>query len=213
VLLDVAPEFRFQATKLGLRQFDALILTHTHDAHTLGLGTLLNSQREKGRPLLVCAPSPVLAEASERFHHLWTDKAYRGVLQPRPIEGAIDLWGLEVRPMRVDHGAGGTAFGYQLRIDELRLAYIPDMLRISDEIRQALMDLDLLVLGASHYYDGTEMWKRSVMDIMAALDLIREVRPKQAILTHLSHTVEYGEISARLSPGISLAYDGLAVEM
>jgi phosphoribosyl 1,2-cyclic phosphate phosphodiesterase len=213
VLIDVAPEFRLQVTKLGLRQFDALILTHSHDAHTLGLGALLNSQRERGLPLLVCAPPPVLSDVSERFHHLWTDKIYRRVLEPRPVEGAIDLWGLEVQPMRVDHGAGGTAFGYQLYINGLRLAYIPDMLRASGEIRQALKDLDLLVLGTSHYYDGTEMWKRSVMDITAAQELIREVTPKQTILTHLSHTIEYGEISTRLAPGISLAYDGLTVEM
>ena len=213
VLLDVAPEFRLQATRLGLRQFDALLLTHAHDAHTLGLGTLLHRQREEGLPLLVCAPPPVLADTGERFHHLWSDKAYRRVLQPRPIEGAIDLWGLEARPMRVDHGAGGTSFGYQLRIDERRLAYIPDMLRVSGENRQALVDLDLLVLGASHYYDGTEMWKRSVMDIVTALELIREVAPKQAVLTHLSHTVEYGEVSARIPSGISLAYDGLTVEI
>lgn len=213
VLLDVAPEFRLQATKLGLGQFDALLLTHTHDAHTLGLGTLLNSQREQGLPLLVCAPEAVLADAAKRFPHLWTDKAYRRVLQPRPIQGEIDLWGLEVRPMRVDHGAGGTAFGYLLRIDGQRLAYIPDMLQASAENRQALVGLGLLVLGASHFYDGTEMWKRSVMDVMTALELIRELQPRQAILTHLSHTVDYGEVSERLSPGISLAYDGLTVEM
>jgi phosphoribosyl 1,2-cyclic phosphate phosphodiesterase len=87
------------------------------------------------------------------------------------------------------------------------------MLRVSGENRQALADLDLLVLGASHYYDGTEMWKRSVMDIVTALELIREVAPKQAVLTHLSHTVEYGEVSARIPSGISLAYDGLTVEI
>jgi phosphoribosyl 1,2-cyclic phosphate phosphodiesterase len=213
VLLDVAPEFRLQATGLGLRQFDALLVTHAHDAHTLGLGTLLHSQREMGLLLPVCAPPPVLADAGERFHQLWTDKGYRRVFQPRPIEGTIDLWGLEVHPMRVDHGAGGTSFGYQLRIDELRLAYIPDMLRVSDENRQALVDLDLLVLGASNYYDGTEMWKRSVMDIMAARELIRDVAPRQAVLTNLSHTVEYAEVSAGLSSGISLAYDGRIVEM
>jgi phosphoribosyl 1,2-cyclic phosphate phosphodiesterase len=51
------------------------------------------------------------------------------------------------------------------------------------------------------------------MDVVAAQELIRELRPRQAILTHLSHTIEYGEISARLAPGISLAYDGLTVEM
>ena len=50
-------------------------------------------------------------------------------------------------------------------------------------------------------------------EVRRAQELIRELRPRQAILTHLSHTIEYGEISARLAPGISLAYDGLTVEM
>lgn len=115
--------------------------------------------------------------------------------------------------MRVDHGIGGTAFGYLLSTGERRLAYVPDMLRATAEVRKALSGLDLLVLGASHYYEGTDMWKRSVMDIMAALELIREVSPQQAILTHLSHTVDYDEVSARLPAGISLAYDGLTVEI
>ena len=115
--------------------------------------------------------------------------------------------------MRVDHGIGGIAFGYLLSLGARRLAYIPDMLRATAEVRQALTGLDLLVLGASNYYDSTERWKRSSMDVMTALELIREVRPKQAILTHLSHTIEYDEVSARLSPGISLAYDGFVVEI
>lgn len=213
VLIDAAPELRLQATKLGLCQFDALLLTHAHDAHILGLGALLSSRFEAGRSLPVYAPSQVLDDARERFSYWWNDKAYRRVVHPEPIEEAADLWGLRVRPMRVDHGIGGTAFGYLMSIGARRLAYIPDMLRATTEVRQALTELDLLVLGASHYYDSTEMWKRSSMDIMTAQELIREMRPKQAILTHLSHTVEYDEVSARLSRGISLAYDGFAVEI
>lgn len=213
VLIDAAPELRLQATVLGLSRFDALLLTHAHDAHILGLGALVNSRFESGPALPVHAPSRVLDEARERFSYWWNDKAYRRVMHSEPIEEAADLWGLIVYPLRVDHGIGGTAFGYLMTIGARRLAYIPDMLRATTEVRQALTGLDLLVLGASHYYDSTEMWKRSSMDIMAALELIREVSPKQAILTHLSHTVEYDEVSARLSAGISLAYDGFAVEI
>jgi len=76
-----------------------------------------------------------------------------------------------------------------------------------------LSGLNLLVLGASHYYEGIEIWKRSVMDIMAALELIGEVGPERAILTHLSHTVDYDEISAKLPASVSLAYDSLVVEV
>ncbi len=213
VLIDVAPEFRLQVTNLGLSQFDALLLTHDHDAHILGLSTLVKAQREAGLSLPVYAPIQVLDDVRERFGYLWTEKARLRAMQPHVIEEVVDLWGLEVRPLRIDHGLGGTAYGYLLAFGEQRLAYVSDMLRATAEVRQALRGLDLLVLGASHYYEGIELWKRSVMDIMAALELIREVAPAQAILTHLSHTVDYDEVSARFSPKICLAYDGLIVEV
>jgi phosphoribosyl 1,2-cyclic phosphate phosphodiesterase len=213
VLIDAAPEFRLQVTGLGLGQFDAVLLTHAHDAHILGLGPLLSAQREAGRRLELYAPADVLDNVRERFGSLWNDKTYRRVVQPQAIQDRVDLWGLEARPLRVDHGLGGAAYGYLLSLGGLRAAYISDMLRATAEVRQELAGLDLLVLGASHYYEGIEMWKRSVMDVMAALELIREVSPAQAVITHLSHTVEYDEVSARLSPGIHLAYDGLIVEV
>jgi phosphoribosyl 1,2-cyclic phosphate phosphodiesterase len=213
VLIDAAPEFRLQAIRQGLGQFDALLLTHTHDAHLLGFGALVRAQRELGLPLRVCAPPQILDAIPERFAHLWTDKTYRRVLQLQPIESSADLWDLEVRALRVDHGIGGVAYGYLLTLGELRLAYISDMLRPTDEIRRALTSLNLLVLGARHYYEGIELWKRSVMDITSALELICDVTPTQAILTHLSHTVEYDGISGRLPPQVHLAYDGLTVEV
>jgi phosphoribosyl 1,2-cyclic phosphate phosphodiesterase len=213
ILIDVAPDFRLQATNLRLHQLDALLLTHAHDAHILGLSALLNAQRQAGLPLPIYAPSEVLDQVQDRFRYLWNDKSFRRVLQPQPIDDSADLWGLGVRALRVDHGMGGTAYGYLLVLGERRLAYISDMLRVTAMVRQALTDLDLLVLGASHFYEGIEMWKRSVMDITAALELIREASPERAILTHLSHTIDYDQISARLSPPTSLAYDSLSVEV
>lgn len=213
ILVDTPPDLRLQATNLRLGPFDALLLTHAHDAHILGLGPLLNAQREAGRPLPIYAPPQVMDDVRERTSYLWNDKTYRRTLQPEPFEGAADLWGLDVQALRVDHGVGGTAYGYLLSYGEARLAYVPDMLRATARARHVLEGLDLLVLGASHYYEGIEMWKRSVMDVMAAQELIRETAPAQAILTHLSHTIDYDEVSEKLSPPVSLAYDGLRVEV
>jgi phosphoribosyl 1,2-cyclic phosphate phosphodiesterase len=212
VLIDTAPEFRLQATGLSLRQFDALLITHAHDDHILGLSTLVNAQRLAERQLPIYAPDHVLEEVRKRFEYIWTDKIYRKVIQPQAIDKVVDLWGLEVRPLRVDHGLGGVAYGYLLTLGNRRLAYVSDMLRASAEAREALTGLDLLVLGASHYYEGIEMWRRSVMDITTALELIREVAPARALLTHLSHTIDYDQVSTKLSPHIGLAYDGLTVE-
>ncbi len=213
VLIDAAPEFRLQATSLGLGYVDALLLTHAHDSHILGMSALLNAQREAGHRLGVHAPATVLDDVRERFDNLWSDKTYRRVMHAQAIHDEIDLWGLKVRPLRVDHGLGGTSYGYVLSLADLRLAYVSDMLRATAEVRQELTGLDFLVLGASHYYEGIEIWKRSVMDIVAALELIQEVSPGQAVLTHLSHTVAYDEISPKLGPGIRLAYDGLTLEV
>jgi len=213
VLVDIAPEFRLQATSLGLHHFDALLLTHVHDVHILGLSALVKAQREFGSSLTICAPAQVVDDVRERFAYLWNEKGNRQVMQLHAIEGSLDLWGLQVQPMRVDHGLGGTAFGYLMSLGECRLAYVSDMLQTTAEIRQALADQDVLVLGASHYHEGIEIWKRSVMDVVAALELIREVAPGQAVLTHLSHTVEYEKVSDRLPPAVCLAYDGLTVEI
>lgn len=213
VLIDAAPEFRLQATGLSLRQFDALLLTHAHDDHILGLSALVNAQRLAERQLPIYAPEHVLDEVRKRFDYIWTDKIYRKVIQPQAIGGSVDLWGLGVRPLRVDHGMGGAAYGYLLTFGNRRLAYVSDMLRPTAETRTALTGLDLLVLGANHYYEGIEMWRRSVMDVTAALELIGEVAPTRAILTHLSHTIDYDQVSVKLPQHVSLAYDGLTVEV
>jgi phosphoribosyl 1,2-cyclic phosphate phosphodiesterase len=213
VLLDAPPELRSQVTNQHLGPFDALLLTHTHDAHSLGLGPLLVAQREAGRPLLVHAPLGILNDARERFAYLWNDKTYRRILQPEPVESAADLWGLAVQPLRIDHGLGGTAYGYVLSYNGARLGYVTDMLRATAEARRILEGLDVLVLGASHYYEGIEMWKRSVMDVIAAVELIRDLAPGRAFLTHLSHTIDYREVVDRLPASTTLAYDGLVVEV
>jgi phosphoribosyl 1,2-cyclic phosphate phosphodiesterase len=213
ILIDAAPEYRLQATGLGLNRFDALLLTHAHDAHIQGLSPLVRAQRYAQHPLMLRAPDQVLEDVRARFGHLWADKAYQRILQAKPLDGEVDLWGLGVHPLRVDHGMGGTAYGYLLTLGDRRLAYISDMLRATAGLRETLTGLDLLVLGASHYYESIELWKRSVIDIMAALELIHDVEPQQAVLTHLSHTVDFDEVSAKLPPHVRLAYDGLVVEV
>ena len=219
VLVDVTPEFRVQAASQEVAPFDALFLTHAHEAHFLGLKLLLDAQRDAGQALPLYAPPQVMEDVRERLSWLWNEKSYLRVLQPETLHGPVDLWGLQVDLVRLDHGIGGTAYGYILSDGDRRLAYLSDMLRATGEVRQALSGpsgvdgLDLLVLGASHYYEGIETWKRSVMDVIAALELIREVTPGRAVLTHLSHTVDYDEVTERLPESALLAYDGLVVEV
>jgi phosphoribosyl 1,2-cyclic phosphate phosphodiesterase len=217
VQIDAGPEYRTQAVREDLDVVDALLITHAHDDHILGLSNLVNAHRLRQAWVQVLAPDDVLEGVRARFGYLWTEKIYRQRMQVEPLahgRGA-DLWGLDVTPLRVDHGFGGTAYGYLLRWGSRRVAYFPDALRLGEEAKDRLGTLDLLILGTNHYYEGIEMWRRSVMDMVTALELITELQPAQAILTHLSHTVDYVTYTGPDSPlpaSVSLAYDGRQVE-
>jgi phosphoribosyl 1,2-cyclic phosphate phosphodiesterase len=196
---------------------DALLITHAHDDHILGLSSLVNAHRLRQARVQVLAPDDVLEGVRARFDYLWTEKIYRQRMQVEPLARGrgTDLWGLDVTPLRVDHGFGGTAYGYLLQWGSRRVAYFPDALRLGEEAKARLGGLDLLILGTNHYYEGIEMWRRSVMDMVTALELITELQPARAILTHLSHTVDYGAYTGPDSPlpaSVSLAYDGRQVE-
>jgi phosphoribosyl 1,2-cyclic phosphate phosphodiesterase len=85
VLIDVAPEFRLQATRIELNQIDAVFLTHSHEAHILGIGSLLRSAHKTGSTLPLYAAQPVLESVRERFGYVWSDRTYRRALHHRPI--------------------------------------------------------------------------------------------------------------------------------
>jgi phosphoribosyl 1,2-cyclic phosphate phosphodiesterase len=175
--------------------------------------TLAEAQRRIDHRIRIYAPGPVLNSVRERFGHLWSDKTYRRIWQPHVIEQEANLWSMQVRPLRINHGIGGTAYGYLLAYNGTRAAYVSDMLRAGPDIQESLQGLDLLVLGASHYYEGIDEWKRSIMDVVGTLELIRSVKPNRAVLTHLSHTIDYDRVATGLPANVQLAYDGLTVEV
>jgi phosphoribosyl 1,2-cyclic phosphate phosphodiesterase len=216
--IDVGPEYRSQAVRENLKPIDALLITHAHDDHILGLSCLVNAHRLRDSRVHVLAPALVLEAVRERFSYLWTQTIYRRRMRVEALEPgrSTDLWGVGVTPLRADHGFGGTSYGYLLEVPSRRVGYVPDALRLGGEVKEQLTGLDLLILGTNHYYEDVELWRRSVMDIVTGLELVSELRPRQTILTHLSHTVDYGTFcrpQGGLPETVSLAYDGRHVEL
>ena len=110
--------------------------------------------------------------------------------------------------MRVPHGYNGFSYALRFSRGERCWGYMPDCLGLQD--LEPWRSLDLLVLGSSFYREDAPVQTRSVYDVQEALDLIRALKPKQTIFTHLGHGID---VRKNAPAGTRYAFDGLSVTL
>ena len=109
--------------------------------------------------------------------------------------------GITLTPLRVFH--------YRLPVYGFRIgnfAYITDANYVPEETKEKLFGIKYLVINALRKEKHI-----SHFSLREAVDLIKEIAPRKAFITHISHQMGFHEeVSAALPPGIMLAYDGLS---
>lgn len=202
ILVDASTDFRYQALRIGLKQLDAILFTHAHADHCFGL--------DDTRPLMFrnnmeipCYATDVTWEGLRRVYAYAFQPAPSGVprIIPHTIDGEFELFGLKILPLIVNHGA--------LQVTAFRLgsfAYVTDCNVIPDETLAQLHGLDLLVIDALRFKTHP-----THMNLDQALDYIKLLQPKRALLTHISHDIKHAETSRNLPENVEIAYDKLEV--
>ncbi|MCG0238365.1 MAG: MBL fold metallo-hydrolase [Firmicutes bacterium] len=206
LLIDCGPDWRLQMESVGLRAVDAVLVTHPHHDHIGGLPELADAVRWTGRPVPVAAAPRVLAEIQARYP--WIGQ----YLVFTPLIGPAEFLGFRVTAWEVNHGHNGRSYGLRLERPGFAWAYVPDSIHLSPAEREPLRGLDLLVLGTAYYREEAPVATRSLYDMVEALALLAEVRPRRAIFTHLSHGVDLRE-PYPLPPEVTLAEDGMTVPL
>ena len=210
VLVDTTPELRLQAVWHGVRRVDAVVYTHGHADHVMGLDELRRFNSIKQGPLDVWATQEtyrVLRSAfGYAFHQPDPDSGlYRPHLTPHAIDPAapFTVGGATWTPLPLIHGRV-TVMGF--RVGDL--AYCTDVGELPESSRDLLRGLDVLVL------DGLQ-WRKhpSHFSIDEALAVIADLRPRRAYLTHLAHGVMHARDEPKLPDGVRLAFDGLRVRV
>ena len=204
--LDCGPDWRLQAEAAGLREAGIVLLTHAHHDHIGGIPDLADASRWTGRRARVLAPGPVLATVRSRYP--WVGAH----LELVELDGEAEVLGFRVHVWSVNHGHNGRSYAYRFEGPGGLWAYCPDSIHLEAEERAPLRGLDLLVLGTSYYRDEAPLERRSVYDMVEALELLADVRPRRALFTHLSHGVDV-RVPYPLPPNVGLATDGLEVEL
>jgi phosphoribosyl 1,2-cyclic phosphate phosphodiesterase len=188
------------------------VVTHAHADHIHGLDDLREINRAMGGPLDLWAREEDLEDLEERFGYCFTPlppeatSVYKPILNKRilkpsevvrPIEGDD----LELLPFSQDHG-WGTTLG--LRFGPF--AYSTDVVRLDEAAFEALQGVDTWVVDCF----ATNKHPTHA-HIELALEWIDRVKPRQAILTHMGPSLDYGALSARLPCHTRPAYDGMVI--
>jgi phosphoribosyl 1,2-cyclic phosphate phosphodiesterase len=206
VIIDTTPDFREQAIRCDIRQLDAVIYTHAHADHILGLDDLrpLTFHRPTGRiPLFAHERTGHIIRTV--FRYIFdSDYKYGGLAQVemKNIEGPFELFGATFTPVTVLHGEA-EIYGYRFG----SAAYLTDVSSIPEESMKQLEGLDILFLDALRHKPHPT---HSALE--NSVGIAQRLKPRRTFFTHICHDLAHEQTNAELPPNISLSHDGLTLE-
>jgi len=206
VLVDTATDLRQQALRLPIERIDAVLYTHAHADHVLGLDDLRLYNWRQGRPVPVFGSPATLEALTRTFWYVFDpgpSENTRPQVELHPVNGPFRLHGREVVPVPLMHGRL-PILGYRIGA----LAYLTDVSEIPEASYDLLRGLDVLVLNALR-----ERPHPTHLNLDGARACARRIAARRTFLTHASHEVRHATIAAELPPGIVLAHDGLQVDV
>jgi phosphoribosyl 1,2-cyclic phosphate phosphodiesterase len=205
VLIDTTPDFREQAIREDIRQLDAVLYTHAHADHILGLDDVRPLSYHRPSKIPLYARPEVGAIIRNMFRYIFdADYKFGGLAQVElnAIDGPIDLFGARFEPVKVLHGDAeiiGFRFG--------SAAYLTDFSRVPEGSLGQLRELDILFLDALRH---TPHPTHSTVE--NSLQIVERVKPKRTFFTHICHDLPHEETNASLPPHVRLSYDGLKLD-
>ena len=203
ILIDCGPDFRQQMLQNNEGQIDAVLLTHEHNDHVIGLEDLrpLIFKNKKEMPLFCL--NRVGKEVKDRFSYAFADEKYPGTpsFTLHEITRDFTLFDTEIIPINILHG-NLPILGFKFK----NLAYITDASCISGKEKEKLQNLEILILNCIRKTNPHPA--HFILEDIIKLN--EELNPKVLYLTHISHHFGLHKIEEKLLPqNIHLAYDGL----
>ena len=208
VLIDTTPDFREQAIREHIRKIDAVLYTHGHADHILGLDDVrpLSFPRVTGGGKIPLYASPRTTEVLRNvFRYIFdADYKYGGLAQVelQPVNGPVNLFGATFTPLVVLHGdvpIEGYRFG--------SAAYLTDFSSVPEESLAQLEGLDILFLDALRHHPHP-----THSTVENSLKIVDRLKPKRTYFTHISHDLPHEATNAALPENVRLAHDGLKLE-
>jgi phosphoribosyl 1,2-cyclic phosphate phosphodiesterase len=207
VLVDTTPDLRTQALRHGVRQVDAILFTHAHADHVMGLDEVRRYNALSRKPMPVYGDERTLEALRRTFSYIFEPDAPRGGGVPDlrlwTIGGRFSVGRQEVVPVPLRHGPWailGFRFG--------PFAYLTDCNAVPDSSFGLLEGVDSVVLDALRRRPHPTHFT-----VDEAVAVARRIGARRTYFTHMSHDLGHAVTCASLPDGMALAHDGLVLDI
>jgi phosphoribosyl 1,2-cyclic phosphate phosphodiesterase len=205
LVIDTTPDFRAQALRESLDRLDAVLFTHSHADHILGLDDVRVFYFRQQQPIPIYADAQCMKEIHRTFKYIFDgDYPYGGIarLDPHLIDGPFEVEGLKIIPVPVVHG-NLPILGFRIN----GVAYLTDVSEIPESSYPLLQGLEILILDTLRPHPHP-----THLTVDQALHVMDRLGVRKGYCTHIAHELGHEETNARLPPHVRLAYDGLQLE-
>jgi len=207
-LIDAGPDLRSQVLKGNICKVDAILYTHEHADHIMGIDDLRGICRLNRAALPIFGPVETVSYLKSKFDYCFEplkdpNKIFRPHLEANNVTESFSIKELPVVPFDVNHGSVKT-MGY--RIGDF--AYAPDFKTIPDA------SLDLLNGVKVCLFDGfqhKEHFTHAHIDY--TVGIVNKIGAERGVLTNLGIDLDYDALKSYLPAHIEPAYDGMEIQL